>query len=270
MRLTHIGGPTALIEVAGWRILTDPTFDPPGRRYRFGWGTSSRKTAGPAMTREEVGSIDLVLLSHDHHADNLDDAGRRHLPSASQVVTTVAGAKRLRLAHARGLKPGCSTVVTKPGCPDMRVTATVASHGPRWSRPIVGAVVGFLIEVGGNQPSTIWMTGDTVLTSAVMATARALDVDVLLLHLGRVRFRATGRLRYSLGGREALRLVRELDPAVIVPVHYEGWSHFSESISDLAVTFASAPEALRKKVVWLKLGVPETVWTSRGGPSEDG
>jgi L-ascorbate metabolism protein UlaG (beta-lactamase superfamily) len=29
-RITHIGGPTALIEV-GWRLLTDPTFDtPPG------------------------------------------------------------------------------------------------------------------------------------------------------------------------------------------------------------------------------------------------
>ena len=33
VRITHIGGPTVLIEVGGWRILTDPTFDPPGRRY---------------------------------------------------------------------------------------------------------------------------------------------------------------------------------------------------------------------------------------------
>jgi L-ascorbate metabolism protein UlaG (beta-lactamase superfamily) len=38
--VTHIGGPTALIEVGGWRLLTDPTFDPPGQRYAFGWGTS--------------------------------------------------------------------------------------------------------------------------------------------------------------------------------------------------------------------------------------
>ena len=38
LRLTHIGGPTVLIEVGGWRILTDPTFDPPGRTYKFGWG----------------------------------------------------------------------------------------------------------------------------------------------------------------------------------------------------------------------------------------
>jgi L-ascorbate metabolism protein UlaG (beta-lactamase superfamily) len=31
VRLTHIGGPTVLIEAGGWRLLTDPTFDPPGR-----------------------------------------------------------------------------------------------------------------------------------------------------------------------------------------------------------------------------------------------
>ena len=40
MRITHVGGPTALIELDGWRLLTDPTFDVPGRRYAFGWGTS--------------------------------------------------------------------------------------------------------------------------------------------------------------------------------------------------------------------------------------
>jgi hypothetical protein len=62
--------------VAGWRLLTDPTFDPPGRRYSFGWGSSSRKLTGPAVAAADLGPIDAVLLSHDHHGDNLDSAGR--------------------------------------------------------------------------------------------------------------------------------------------------------------------------------------------------
>ena len=82
VRLTHIGGPTVLIEVEGWRLLVDPTFDTPGRRYAFGWGTSSRKVTGPAVAAADLLPIDVVLLSHDHHADNLDDAGRALLPSA--------------------------------------------------------------------------------------------------------------------------------------------------------------------------------------------
>ena len=78
--LTHIGGPTVLIEVGGWRLLTDPTFDPPGGSYRFGWGTGSLKLTGPAIAAPDLGPIDAVLLSHDHHDDNLDGAGRALLP----------------------------------------------------------------------------------------------------------------------------------------------------------------------------------------------
>ncbi|HEX2809167.1 MAG TPA: hypothetical protein VHN80_23635, partial [Kineosporiaceae bacterium] len=87
LRLTHVGGPTVLIEVGGWRILTDPTFDDPGRRYSFGWGAGSRKVTGPAVAAEALGPIDAALLSHDHHGDNLDAAGRALLPSLGTVVT---------------------------------------------------------------------------------------------------------------------------------------------------------------------------------------
>ena len=44
-----------------WRILIDPTFDPPGHRYAFGLGTSSVKTRGPTRTAESLGPIDLDL-----------------------------------------------------------------------------------------------------------------------------------------------------------------------------------------------------------------
>jgi L-ascorbate metabolism protein UlaG (beta-lactamase superfamily) len=104
IRVTHVGGPTTLIEVGPWRLLTDPTFDPPGRRYRFGWGTASRKVGGPAIPAEAIGAIDAILLSHDHHADNLDEAGRALLPRAGVVLCTMAGAARLG-GNARGLAP---------------------------------------------------------------------------------------------------------------------------------------------------------------------
>ena len=51
--ITHIGGPTALIEFAGWRLLTDPTFDAPGE-YRLPY-VRLRKIACPALAAEKVG-----------------------------------------------------------------------------------------------------------------------------------------------------------------------------------------------------------------------
>jgi L-ascorbate metabolism protein UlaG (beta-lactamase superfamily) len=52
------------------------------------------KLAGPSMSADEIGEVDAVLLSHDHHPDNLDVSGREYLPRAGQVLTTVAGAER--------------------------------------------------------------------------------------------------------------------------------------------------------------------------------
>jgi L-ascorbate metabolism protein UlaG (beta-lactamase superfamily) len=46
--ITLIGGPTVLIETGGFRLLTDPTFDPPGE-YKLPHVTL-KKTAAPALT----------------------------------------------------------------------------------------------------------------------------------------------------------------------------------------------------------------------------
>jgi L-ascorbate metabolism protein UlaG (beta-lactamase superfamily) len=122
-RITHIGGPTTLIEAGDWRLLTDPTFDPPGHRYRFGWGTSSHKTAGPALTPAELPPIDAVLLSHDHHGDNLDLAGRALLASADTVLTTPSGARSLG-GNARALAPWTTHRLEAPGRPAITSSST--------------------------------------------------------------------------------------------------------------------------------------------------
>lgn len=262
MRLTHVGGPTVLVELDGWRILTDPTFDPPGRRYRFGWGTSSTKTVGPVITADELEQLDAVLLSHDHHADNLDDTGRALLPRVGVVVTTRAGKQRLRasnIADLRGLRPGDSTQLTAADKPTLTIRATPCRHGPPLSRPIAGAVIGFALSLPDQSSTRLWMTGDTVLHGPLRHTARQLDIDVLLMHLGAVRFPQTGPLRYSMNSTDALRLLELANPRVAVPVHYEGWSHFSEPEKNLRATLASAARHPKTVLTWLRPGVPETV-----------
>ena len=255
VRLTHIGGPTTLVEAHGWRLLSDPTFDPPGRRYSFGWGTSSTKTAGPAVAIADLPPLDAVLLSHDHHADNLDDAGRRLLPEVPSVVTTPSGSRRLAAANSRGLAPWSSTTLSAPGRPDLRVTATPCRHGPPLSRPIAGEVVGFALEWDGD-PAVVWLSGDTVLYDGVREVAQRLDVDVAVLHLGAVQFPITGPLRYSMNGREAAELIGLLRPRAAVPVHFEGWSHFRQQESALHQALETAPDDVRRRLRWLTRGKP--------------
>jgi L-ascorbate metabolism protein UlaG (beta-lactamase superfamily) len=254
VRITHVGGPTALIEVGGWRLLTDPTFDAPGRRYNFGWGTSSKKLAGPALTPEQLAPIDAVLLSHDQHDDNLDAAGRALLPSAGTIVTTRAGAKRLGGA-ARGLAPWETTRLEGDDKVPIEVISTPCRHGPPLSQPIVGEVTGFALRWEGQPHGVVWISGDTVLYDGVREVARRLTVDVAVLHLGGVRFPVTGPLRYTLSAPEAVELSDLLQPRTIVPIHYEGWKHFREGRAQVEEAFATSP-ALASRIRWLELGAP--------------
>ena len=253
MRLTHIGGPTVLIEAAGWRILTDPTFDPPGERYEFGWGTSSTKVAGPAVAAEELGPLDAILLTHDHHDDNLDAAGRALLPSAGTVVTTASGSRRLG-GETRGLMPWATTILEAPGKPSLTVTATPCRHGPPLSHPLAGDVIGFALDWAEGVDGTLWISGDTVLYRGVRGVAERLDVDVALLHLGGVQFPVTGPLRYTATGTDAIELCGLLEPRVAIPIHYEGWSHFKEGRAAIERELADAPAEIRGRFRWIPIG----------------
>src|SRR5947209_18284378 len=125
LTMTLIGGPTALIEIDGFRLLTDPTFDLPGT-YQLPH-VKLEKLSPPAVALEAIGEIDAVLLSHDQHADNLDESGKHFLPKAKRVFTTVVGAKRLG-GNAEGLLPWASTELSKNGH-SLLITATPARHG---------------------------------------------------------------------------------------------------------------------------------------------
>lgn len=253
--LTHIGGPTTIIEVDGWRILTDPTFDAPGRTYQFGWGTSSRKTTGPAIPASEIGPIDAVLLTHDHHADNLDDTGRTLLPSASVVLTTTSGADRIG-QNARGLRNWDTTELTHPDKPVITVTATPCRHGPAGSHTIVGDVIGFALTWDGQQHGALWISGDTVLYRGVREVARRIAVGTAIVHLGCVRFPLTGPIKYTMDADDALELLKDFRVRNVIPVHYEGWSHFAQGRRSVEAHWTNATSAVRHRVVWPTIGQP--------------
>lgn len=258
VQLTHLGGPTLLIEVGDWRLLTDPTFDPAGGEYSFGWGTGSKKLTDPAVGADQLGEIDAVLLSHDHHEDNLDAAGRALLPSAGTVLTTRAGAGRLG-DNARGLAPWETAELAREGRPTIEVTATPCRHGPPLSRPIVGDVVGFSLAWGGQGLGSLWISGDTVLYDGLREVGERLQIGVAVLHLGGVRFPVTGPLRYTMNAAEAVELCGIIGPRTVIPIHYEGWKHFRQGREAIETEFAAAPQAFRQSVRWLQIGDRVTV-----------
>ncbi|SRR5579883_171727 len=227
--LTLIGGPTVLIELAGLRFLTDPTFDEPGV---YQGGVTLEKTTPPALSAEEVGAVDAVLLSHDQHFDNLDRAGRAFLARARTTFTTPAGAGRLG-GNAFGLEPWRSQRFESGGGA-VYVTAAPARHGPAGIEPISGDVAGFLL--GLDAPGdALYFAGDTVWYDGVAEVARRYRPRIVLLNAGSAEPR--GKFHVTMDANDAIEAAHAFPQAKIVAVHNEGWRHFAESAEDLAHAF---------------------------------
>ncbi|MFP2932393.1 MBL fold metallo-hydrolase, partial [Pyxidicoccus sp. 3LG] len=147
---------------------------------------------------------------------------------------------------AVGLRPFETTTVG-----DLRITATPARHGPPGSLPVAGHVVGFVLE-GAALPGPVYLSGDTVWFNGVAEVARRFRVHTAFLHLGGVGFPITGPLRYTFDAREAVVAAEALGPRRIVPVHYDGWTHFRQGPEEARKAFSQA--GLADRVTWLTPG----------------
>lgn len=229
-----IGGPTTVIDVHGVRILVDPTFDPPGDHGYL------QKTAGPAVPASALGPVDIVLVSHTQHPDNLDDSGRELALSAPVVLTTPSGATDLGHGAAHGLRHG-ERFTHDSG---LTITATPALHGPADEVTPEGyvncEVNGFVIEAPG-QP-TVYIGGDNAFLAAVVEVVRRFPrIDVALLNGGgaHVPTRYDDRPLTFTPGRVAAAAEILAAPQVVV-AHQDGWKHFAYGAADTRRAFEQA------------------------------
>lgn len=250
IQITHISTATLLLEIGSLRLLTDPVFDPAGGRYFFGYGTHSIKLTEPSISIKDLGKIDAVLLSHDHHEDNLDGAGRAFLPKAKKVITTFAGAKRLK-GNAIGLRTWQSTTL-ESGDTKIKITATPAHHGTLGSHILVGETTGFVLEWEGQKHGALYISGDTVWFNGLHEIGQRFKIGTAILHIGGVKFPVMGPIRFTLNAREAVKIIHALEPHTMIPIHYEGWKHFKETGSDASRVFDASD--IKQKVHWLPLG----------------
>ncbi|MET9125887.1 MBL fold metallo-hydrolase [Streptomyces sp. NPDC004528] len=244
------GGPTALFEYGGLRFLTDPTFDGPGDYPSA--GPTLTKTAPSSATPADLGPIDVVLLSHDEHADNLDVSGRALLADVPLTLTTPGGGERLG-ERAKGLADWETVELERPGGGTLTVTAVPAVHGPgprAEVEPLTGQVVGFVLT--GEGLPTVYVSGDNASLGAVKEIAeRFAPVDTAILFAGAPRFPMLfdGNL-IVLDSAQAAEAAGILAARRVVPVHHDSWAHFTEGRDELEAAFTAAGLADRLDLDW--------------------
>ncbi|QEM13045.1 MBL fold metallo-hydrolase [Mucilaginibacter rubeus] len=225
VNVTYIGGPTVILEIGGLRFMTDPTLDPVGEQFMINDKPAYHKTEGPATT--DIGKIDVVLLSHDQHGDNLDNAGRELLKQVSKTLTTKIGAERLG-GNTIGLAPWESISLND----NVVITGTPARHGPAGSEKLTGDVTGFIVTVAGFQ---IYFTGDTVFYDGIKEVAEKFKPQYVFIFAGAAKPR--GPFNVTMGTNDAIDTAFAFPDATIIPVHFEGWSHYTETGEMLQQSF---------------------------------
>ncbi|WP_034804516.1 MBL fold metallo-hydrolase [Intrasporangium oryzae] len=235
LELTVLGGPTVVLDLAGLRLITDPTFDPPGD-YPVGERRLT-KTQPSSWTPAEVGDVDVVLLSHDQHPDNLDRAGRTFLSEAPLVLSTASAATRLG-GTVRAL--GAWETVDVPGTDGraLQITGVPARHGPEGTEHLTGEVTGFVLH--GDDLPTVYVSGDNASLDLVAEIAgRFPKIDVAVLFAGGARTPLLGDRFLTLSSAMAAQAARLLASPSVVVVHTEGWSHFTENAATVPDAFAA-------------------------------
>lgn len=234
LTIIHIDTACILLDINGFRILTDPTLDKAGHLYYHGFGAVSRKTDDPALPPGNLHNIDLILLSHHQHKDNLDTTGKAFLDQATVPILSTPKAAH-DLPRVTGLANWQTMAIDTPKVRNLRITATPAQHHPWWIPEFIsGPVIGFVIEYDGQKNGVIYISGDTVYFKGIEEVAQRYDIDIAILHAGGVQFRyLTGLGIYTMNSRHLLKSIKMLNPCSVIPIHFRGWSHFKEKESTL-------------------------------------
>jgi hypothetical protein len=112
--------------------------------------------------------------------------------------------------------------------------------------PLSGDVIGFMVSFSDGTPP-LYVTGDTVWYDGVAEVARRFRPGVVLLFAGAARTR--GPFNLTMNTNDAIETAHAFPDATIVPIHCDGWAHFTQSAEDLEQSFKALGIASRLRLL---------------------
>ena len=233
LRITWLGHSTALIEIDGKRILTDPMWSQRSSPVSF---AGPKRFFDPPLALADLPPVDVVLISHDHY-DHLDKPTVQSLgATGTQFVMPLGVGAYL---EAWGIAPNRITELDwwqTARLDDLRITATPARHfsgrSPIMTDRDATLWAGFALRGPRHR---VYYSGDTGMFPDFTAIGDRLGpFNAVLVETG-----AYNRLwaDLHLGPEQALEAVRMAKGSLMIPLHWgtfnlamHGWTEPAERL----------------------------------------
>ncbi len=118
----------------------------------------------------------------------------------------------------------------------------------------IGDVTGWMVEWDGQRYGALYVSGDTVFFEDLEEIGQRFHVGTALLHFGAALIDVYGPVFLTFTGAEGVQFARTLGEATVIPIHYEGWAHFTEDRAAIEQAFAAA--GMAKQLCFLPIGQP--------------
>lgn len=214
-RVTYVGHATALIELGGVRILTDPVLRD---RVLF------LRREPPPPDYPQLAGLDVVAVSHAHY-DHLDLHSLRQVSDGAEVMGPRGSSRLLRRAgieRVTEFEPGGEAEAA-----GIRVQATPAAHhGARHPLAKKMPALGYLFTSG---PVGVYFAGDTDLFDGMRSLRGKVDVALIPV-AGWGPKVGTGHL----DAERAARAVEMIRPRLAIPIHWGTYAAPVYRIEDLS------------------------------------
>lgn len=237
LRATWLGHSTVLLEIDGWRVLTDPVWGPRASPSRF---VGPKRFQPVPVAVRQLPPLDAVIVSHDHY-DHLDYSTMRQIRKlAVPIVTSLGVGTHL---EAFGIAPERIVELDwwqSHRIPDTGLTLTAAPSQHFSGRGLKDgnrtAWSSFVIE---SQRHKVFFSGDTGLTNEYADVRQRLGpFDLVMLEVGAFH---PAWSNIHLGARNALAAHSLLGGGPLLPIHWgtfnlalHAWDEPVETLLELA------------------------------------
>jgi L-ascorbate metabolism protein UlaG (beta-lactamase superfamily) len=248
-----LGHASFLINFLGTRIITDPALG-----LRVGLTPLGDATIGPsryimpALTSNEVGPLDLLLVSHAH-TDHFDYPTLRRLQSANTVAVTAQNTTPLWQGMNFGSVAEMKWGDTK-SLAGVKVRAIEGKHwGARLPWNTEMEANSFLLSKNG---VNIFFGGDTGYTELIKQQLDGIPIDLAIMGIAAYSPKSL-EARHATP-EQAWRMAEEMAAQWIMPMHWGTFKLSNEPMNEPIARFHQAAQGKMEKVALQEIGA---TWT---------